>query len=363
MTNRERVICTALCQPADRLPLLFYFGPWPETVDAWEKEGFPAGTPWDYNLGLDPGIRHVDINLGFCPAFPCETLEEKEHTKIVRNELGVIMELHKDHSTIPRYLDFPVKNMEDWERIKKERLNPDSPERFPKNWEQLVQEYNQGDYVIQLGHFPYGLFGILRELMGIENFLIALYDDPDLIHNMMDEWTNVWLAIYEKVCQRVKVDAIHMWEDMSGKAGSLISPAMIREFMMPNYKKIKAFADSHQIPIFSLDTDGDCHQLIPLFLECGINMIMPFEVSAGSDILEYRKQYPNLCIYGGIDKREIAKGKASIDRELDRIDSIFEFPGYFASLDHLIPPDISRSDFVYFVRELRKRILKHAKKL
>ncbi|MDR1174443.1 MAG: hypothetical protein LBK83_03075 [Treponema sp.] len=47
----------------DRQPLSFYFGPWPETIDRWEKEGLPKGSRWDVDLGLDPGIRHVDVNL------------------------------------------------------------------------------------------------------------------------------------------------------------------------------------------------------------------------------------------------------------------------------------------------------------
>lgn len=360
MTNRERIRNTALCMPVDRAPLFFYFGPWWETVLEWEKQGFPKGLSWDYGLGLDAGIRHVDVNLGYCPAFSYEVLEEKEHTQIVRDNLGIVQEIHKEHSSIPCYLEYPVKDREDWERLKKERLNPDDPKRFPENWDELVKEYNDGDYAIQLGWYPYGLFGTLRDMMGVEELLVNFYDDPDLIHDMMDTLTDFWLAIYEKVCKEVKVDIIHIWEDMSGKNGSLISPAMVREFMMPNYKKIRKFADEHDIAMFSLDTDGDCSQLVPLFLESGINTVLPFEAQAGSDIVKYREKYPEMCIYGGIDKREIAKGKEAIDRELDRIDRLFDSPGYIAALDHLVPPDISRADFEYFVEELRRRIMKHA---
>lgn len=280
MTNRERIRNTALCKPVDRAPLSFYFGPWEDTILAWQKQGFPVGLEWDHGLGLDSGFRFVDVNLGYCPAFPYKILEEKEHTRIVQDEFGIVAEIHKEHSSIPRYLEYPVKDWEDWERLKKERLDPDDPKRFPENWESLVEEYNNGDQIIQLGWLPYGLFGTLRDMMGVETLLITFYDDPDLIHAMMDGLTDFWLAIYEKVCRVVKVDAIHMWEDMSGKNGSLISPDMVREFMMPNYKKIRKFADEHDISMFALDTDGDCSQLVPLFLECGINTVLSFEVQA-----------------------------------------------------------------------------------
>jgi hypothetical protein len=63
MKSRTRIINTVLMKDIDRQPLSFYFGPWPETIDRWEKEGLPKGSRWDVDLGLDPGIRHVDVNL------------------------------------------------------------------------------------------------------------------------------------------------------------------------------------------------------------------------------------------------------------------------------------------------------------
>jgi len=359
MKSRTRIINTVLMNEIDRQPLTFYFGPWPETIERWEKEGLPKGNRWDAELNLDPGIKHVDVNLGFCPVFERKIIEERKNTLLIRDEYGILEEISKAGSTIPKIIDSPVKDRESWEKLKAERLNPNSPERFPPNWDELVKKYNDSDEIIQLGWYPYGLFGTLRDLMGVEELLIGFYDDPALIHEIMDYLTDFWLAIYDKVCSSVWVNAIHMWEDMSGKNGSLISPQMVRDFMMPNYKKMSAFARKHNIHIFSLDTDGDCSQLVPLFLECGINLMLPFEVAAGCDIIEYRKMYPKLCIMGGIDKREIAKGPISIDRELDRIDSMFKGTGYWPALDHLIHPEISYDDFKYFVSSVKKRIEKY----
>jgi len=359
MNSRTRIINTVLMKEIDRQPLTFYFGPWPETIERWEKEGLQKGSQWDTGLNFDSGIRHVGVNLGFYPAFEKKIIEEKKNTWLIRNEYGILEEIRKGGSTIPKIIESPVKDRESWEKLKAERLNPESPERFPPNWNELVKKYNDGDEIIQLGWYPYGLFGTLRDFMGVEELLVSFYDDPDLIHDMMDYLTDFWLTIYKKVCSTVWVNAIHMWEDMSGKNGSLISPQMVREFMMPNYKKMSAFAREHNIHIFSLDTDGDCSQLIPLFLESGINLMLPFEVAAGCDINVYKKLYPELCIMGGIDKREIAKGPEAIDRELDRIDSMFNGPGYWPALDHLFHPEISYSDFKYFVSAVRKRIEKY----
>jgi uroporphyrinogen decarboxylase len=314
------------------------------------------GKRWDADFGFDAGIEIVDVNLGYFPAFEYKVLEEKSDTLIIRDGYGIVQEIRKHGSSIPRFIDYPVKNPEDWEKLKRERLDSNDPGRFPGNWKGLVKKYNEGDKLVQLGVFPFGLFGTLRDMMGVEELLVSFYEQPELIHDMMDYLTDFWITIYEKVCMEVKVDAIHIWEDMSGKTGSLISPKMVREFMMPNYKRIKAFADSHGIPVLSLDTDGDCSELVPLYIESGINLVFPFEVAAGCDITEYRKKYPNLCIMGGIDKQEIAKGKSAIDRELDRIDVMFAQSGYIPALDHLIPPEISWEDFNYFIKQLKKKI-------
>lgn len=311
MTNRERIINTALCKPVDRLPFFFYFGPWAETEAVWREQGMEAGRDWQTGFGFDPGIAIVNVNLGYSPAFEFKELEDRGDTRIIIDQLGILQEVRKNASAIPRYIEYPVKSPEDWEKLKRERLNPHDPARFPANWGELVQQYREGEKALQLGAYPYGLFGTLRDMMGVEELLISFYDQPELIHEMMDYLTDFWLTIYEKVCRDVQVDVIHIWEDMSGKAGSLISPAMVREFMLPNYKKIKAFADAHGIPVIALDTDGDCSELVPLFMEGGINTMMPFEVAAGSDIVKYRRQYPDLCIMGGDRQAGNRPGAAS----------------------------------------------------
>jgi hypothetical protein len=356
MTNRQRIVRTGLCDSTDRAPFFFYFGPWDETVKRWRTEGLSEDRKWDEEFGFDPGIAVVDVNLGYSPRFEERIVEDRGETVIKYDSKGILIEDRKDGCSIPRFIEYPVKDKTDWETLKRERLDPDDPSRFPPNWEELVREYADSDSALQLGCYPYGLFGTLRDMMGVEELLVSFYDRPKLIRDMMDYLTNFWLAIFEKAASRVKVDIIHIWEDMSGKHGSLISPAMIREFMLPNYKKIREFADANGIEIVSLDTDGDVDELIPLFMESGINLLLPFEVAAGADINEYRRLYPRLSIMGGINKLEIAKGKAAIDSELSRLVPVMSKPGYFPALDHLVHPEISWDDFKYFVYRLKEMI-------
>ncbi len=50
-----------------------------------------------------------------------------------------------------------------------------------------------------------------------------------------------------------------------------------------------------------------------------MDVMSPFEVAAGCDVVRTGQQYPDLAIFGGIDKRVLAQGRAAIDDMLERI--------------------------------------------
>ncbi len=111
-------------------------------------------------------------------------------------------------------------------------------ERFPANWSELVQEYKQRDYVLSLGGYSCGFFGTLVHLLGYQNLFFYYYDEPELLKDILQHLTNLWLAIWEEVLAEVEVDVVHIWEDMSSNKGSMISNQVFKEFMMPYYKQV-----------------------------------------------------------------------------------------------------------------------------
>jgi len=377
MNNRTRIINTVLGKEIDRLPFFVHWdmNAWIPTRKRWQEEGIPDGDKWREALEkeegylFDPGFyplgtangKKPGVNFGYCPFFKVEVVEDRGDKHVIIDRMGIKQMAKKDRDSIPMFLEFPVKDRSDWEVIKKERLDPDNPDRFPENWDRMGEELNKSDYALQVGEYPYGLFGTLREFMGVENLLISFYTQPDLIMDMMNHITELWISIYSKILKKADIHHIHMWEDMSGKQGSLISPEMVNRFMVPNYKKIKKFAEENNIPIFSVDTDGYVGELIPLFMEGGINLMWPFEVAAGSNILVFGKKYHELCIMGGIDKRELARDKSAIDAELERIAPMFERGRFIAGLDHGIPPDVSWDNMKYYISRLREYIFNSVK--
>jgi uroporphyrinogen decarboxylase len=146
------------------------------------------------------------------------------------------------------------------------------------------------------------------------------------------------------------------WEDMAFKTGPLISPKMFRQFMMPRYKVITDLLRSKGVDIIFVDSDGGLNQLIPLWLESGINFFWPLECAAGNDAVELRKKYGHDAILGGnIDKRALLKSRDVIHQEvMSKVPYLLETGGYFPSVDHFVPPDVPFENFVYLINTLRE---------
>jgi uroporphyrinogen decarboxylase len=147
---------------------------------------------------------------------------------------------------------------------------------------------------------------------------------------------------------------------MAYKNGPLISPKMFDEFVAPYYRRLTGFLRAHGVDVICVDTDGDCRRLIPGFLQAGVSGLYPFEVQAGMDIVEVRKNFPRLLIQGGIDKTKIALGGAAIDAELEaKLPSLLSQGGFIPCCDHLVPPDVSWENFVYYRERVKDYIAKY----
>jgi len=114
------------------------------------------------------------------------------------------------------------------------------------------------------------------------------------------------------------------------------------------------FAKAHDIPIVSVDSDGDCNELAELLVGAGVNLLWPFERQANNDPREYRKRFPRLGMMGGIDKKALAAGPKAIDEEMEMVSEALKFGGYIPSPDHLIPHDVSFENFRYFCQRLKQ---------
>jgi len=361
---------------------------WGGTLDRWYKEGLPEKKgltqkptygesvrgyfvdPFEKNrkgklvldydvaeyFSLDRGYLFLPYKFFYFLEFEEKIVYENENYIEKYNELGIKIRTLKDESSMPMWLEYPVVDRKSWETIKRERLNVDNiMSRFDGSIDNFLKVLKEENLPVYLGDF-YGFFGGLRFLMGEVKLFMTYYDDPSLIKDINKHLLNIWLAISEELISKIEFDAAYFWEDMSGKNGSLISPATFREFMTPYYSKITDFLKAKGIIKIGVDTDGDVQELIPLFLEAGVNMMFPFEQQAGNDLIQYRKKYPELVMIGGFDKNTLSKGRENIDRELEKMEWLISQGGYIPFCDHAVPPDASWENYKYYRQKLNNII-------
>ena len=355
LTPRERWLRTLRFQSVDHVPDE-EFGYWTETLQVWRGQGVPEGVNSDAAADRFFGFarrQRVPVHVGIHPAFQRQVLEETDRHRIVVDGTGVTLMENKDgSSTIPQFLRFPIATRQDWLEFRR-RLDPADVARYPARWEQQLPAWRQRDF--PLGIAVGSLFGWIRDWMGFERATTACIEEPTLIEDMMEHLTELTLHVLRRALRDLQLDFADFWEDMCFNSGPMISPRLFRRFMVPRYQKITSLLRSHGVDIIYVDCDGDITELVPLWLEAGVNCMFPLEIRAGSRPEQFRATYGReVLLMGGVDKTALIQGKAAVDRELARIVPLVEQGGYIPHLDHRCPPDVTLDTYLYYLRRKRE---------
>ncbi|MCM8805584.1 MAG: hypothetical protein NC825_02480 [Candidatus Omnitrophica bacterium] len=355
MTDRECFYASMNYQYRTRHPFWDLFGPWPETLERWKKEGYDGID----DFGADKLVQVQHIFDPF-PPFEKKLIFENGHHRIFIDEHGVMMKelIGKEKSSMPQFLKFPVETIQEFRKFWNEKMKSDASLRIGSNWKQKLIEAEQSNcpFFITADRWA-GFFGPLRNLVGVEKLCMLFYDDAGFVEEMMDSFLYHIIETMKQVLEIVHVDIFILWEDMAYHSGPLISPMIVKSMMFPRYRKLVDFLKTYKkkVSFVALDSDGNVDPLIPIWLDAGIDIIYPFEVQAGMDVVALRKKYgKSLRMWGGFDKRIIAKGKHAIDEETKRLEKLIEEGGYICGMDHSAPPDISFENFRYFMKRMKE---------
>jgi hypothetical protein len=191
-------------------------------------------------FGLDQYLTKFPVD--YSPGFPRQVLEQTPEYVVYRDSFGVTNRNDPGMRSLPMELDNPVKDRASWERYKEHYEEGTIAARLPADWDLIAARLRERDFPIRLGGTYGGFLGFPRQIMGLTRYLLTLYDDPALIHDICDTFLRFLRTYYERIIRDVRVDCILIWEDMAGKQGSLISPAHFREFLAPRYRELVGFA-------------------------------------------------------------------------------------------------------------------------
>src|SRR5690606_31320416 len=118
-----------------------------------------------------------------------------------------------------------------------------------------------------------------RNWMGVENATMTVYDDPAWFAEMVETVADLQVAMLNKAfATGATFDGCGMWEDMCYNAGPLLSPRHFKEFLSPHLRRITDLLHQHGVDVIWTDCDGKIDDLLPLWLEAGVNCMFPLEI-------------------------------------------------------------------------------------
>jgi uroporphyrinogen-III decarboxylase len=327
------------------------FGPLVGLKEEWRVQG---ATPEEIDMSAfrfrRPMWANVPVNTGWADGYPEQILEETDDYLIARDTYGRTVKLIKASATLPLPLDHPVRNMDDWLKVKPHYTYSEG--RFSAGWEAAARQALQEGQVVSVG-IPGG-FDEPRQLMGEEALCLAFYEQPELIHDMLDTMGETAFRVLERVSATVQIDQLDVHEDFAGKSGPLIGPVQIKNFLHPYYHRVWDMLAERGARLFSIDSDGNVNSIVPALMDAGINTMLPLEPAAGMDIVKLRAQCgTHLAFVGGLDKHVLRRSKPEIIAELEyKIPPMVRSGGCLLGLDHRIPNGTPLENYRFYIAKV-----------
>ncbi len=178
---------------------------------------------------------------------------------------------------------------------------------FPAaDWEPAIEQMEKIDRSEQFATLFYapGIFEQSHYLMSITNALVAFYEEPEAMLELIEYITDFELRYAEQVCKYLKPDAFFQHDDWGTQISTFISPDMFEEFLLPSYKKLYGYYKSHGVEVIMHHSDSYAATLVPFMIDMGIDIWQG--VMKGNDIPELLEKYKGqITFMGGINSADV----------------------------------------------------------
>ena len=206
------------------------------------------------------------------------------------------------NALIPDNSEFilPIEKLADWRSVIK------APDLSDVEWEKEIKEQldKSGidrDHTALALTMHFGYFQLLMSFMGFEDGLLAFYEEPEAVHELLEYLSEFYISVADKVIDIYKPDVLSLADDTAAWGSPFISTEMYREFILPHHMKYIRMGHERNIFI-GMHNCGKCEGLVDTFIEAGINLWDPAQTC--NDIKAVKAKYGNkLVIAGAWDAR------------------------------------------------------------
>jgi uroporphyrinogen decarboxylase len=375
MTSLERVRSAIHRTGPDRIPLHEDF--WIDTPEEWRKQGLAEylelKPPADPHISLDNWLEDYfdfDIAVMFLdasPRLPQTILGEDDEWITFSDRWGYTAKKPRGRSGTIEYQDTHTKEWSDWLKIvDRFVLDPSETARiddrnyfehfeaYPE-WQGAQQKYmrlrNRNRYILFKDYGPWE--GLWRH----REFTRALIDialNPEQIAEMTAAHHKLRQEILDLcIASGMKPDGVFLVDDLGSSNGPLISPDSFRKYFKPLYADLGSWLKERGID-FWLHCCGNTEMFFDDYIECGVKVINPLQVSAGLDIIKLNQSYGNqLAFYGNIDAHLLDGDQNQLHQAIRARKKIFSDGGWICHSDHSVPPTMAYRDYQRFLEIMR----------
>jgi hypothetical protein len=171
------------------------------------------------------------------------------------------------------------------------------------DWEQLCKSdvekltFNPAEVAVSYGGVGAGGFFMpLMNMMGFTNGLIAMYEEPELVHELFDYLADWYSIGIKNTIDRFPVDIFSVGDDTAAQMNPFISPKTYRELVKPYVTRISQYAMDRGLPVMMHDC-GRCEDSIDDWRDFGVKAWNPAQVY--NDLDGIKKKYGNSLVLMG----------------------------------------------------------------
>lgn len=307
MTSHERLLTALSCREPDRVP-------WLESVVETDAALALLGcTDSTQDTPAIPGAQGLPVSIGMRPP----SGPGYEALDVVRalglDAIGI--HLYLPHAGLRqeiegRYMAVGGRLQTRADLAALHLPDPDDPALY-EPYRLFVERYRDTGLALfcrlSLGSDPVVLG------MGFERFALALYDDRDLVVDLLDLYTGWYARATRHLCA-LGFDFLWFGDDIAFKTAPYMSPRLFRELFMPRFRSV---ANEIRKP-WVFHSDGNLMPILDDLLDLGLNGLHPIEPGA-MDLGELKRRYHGrLCLCGHISLDALCRGTPQQVAELTR---------------------------------------------
>jgi len=193
------------------------------------------------------------------------------------------------------------------------------------------------------------------ETLGLENFMLKLYDDRQLIERVMDVFTEYGTAITKGLSGR-PIDCFWLDDDVAINSGFLVPPDEIRDLWVPRTELMLRPLREKGIPIY-MHCCANVTDLLPIAAELGITAIHPVQPNC-NDIVALKKRYQGeMAFVGNMDLAGVLSfgtPRQVMEDTRKHIEELAEGGGYVVASSHSITDDVPPENYLAMIEACQR---------